>query len=491
MRISSVLAIAAFSFLAGPHAYAQTPAPNAAPPAATAKPLPPGQSNNPFPQPIVADQGAITVRLREFASLPDIDNIAARAMTLAEEPGTRRLFVSDMRGPLYSVSMDGRTVTPYVDHRNHGVTVQSVGRERGVQSIVFHPQFAQAGTPGYGKFYTWTDIVSNPAAPADFTAPQPATTHDTVLLEWTAKTATAAIYDGGAPREMMRFRQPFANHNGGHMAFNPLAKPGTPEFGLLYIGVGDGGSGGDPLNVAQNLGNGFGKIFRIDPLGRNSRNGKYGIPAANPFVSTAGALPEIYAYGIRNTQFFSWDSRTGTMYMSDIGQNIVEKVSTVTAGGNLGWNIWEGSYRYVSREAVITENPRADAKVIFPVAEWDQQDPVLLPTASGAAIGGLVYRGTGVPQLNGRLLFGDMPSGEIFHVSADNPPRGGQDPIRRVLFTADGNTTPRPLLAIVQEKNKAQGKTPAIRTDMRFYASAAGQIFVLNKADGVIRVIER
>jgi glucose/arabinose dehydrogenase len=482
-RLMLAAALAA-SLLSVP-AQAQAPAP------ATAKPLPPGQTAEPFKQPIAATQGAITVRLREFAALPDIDNIAARAMTLVHEPGTRRLFVSDMRGPLYSVSLDGKTVTPYLEHQRFGIQVQSVGRERGVQSIAFHPQFAQTGTPGYGKFYTYSDILSNPAAPADYTAPQPATTHDTVLLEWTAKTATAALYDGGAPRELMRFRQPFANHNGGHMAFNLLARPGTRDFGLLYIGVGDGGSGGDPLNVAQNLTNGFGKILRIDPLGRNSRNGKFGIPASNPFASRQGVLPEIYAYGIRNTQFFSWDSRTGTMYMSDIGQNIVEKVSTVPAGGNLGWNIWEGSYRYVSREAVVAENPRSDPRVTFPIVEWDQIDPVLLPNASGGATGGLVYRGTGVPQLNGKLLFGDMPSGEIFHVSADNLPRGGQDPIRRVLFTTEGNNTPRPLLAIVQEKNKAQGKTAAARTDMRFYASAAGQIYVLNKADGVIRVVER
>jgi glucose/arabinose dehydrogenase len=358
----------------------------AAPPA---KPLPPGQTNEPFKQRIIADQGIITVRLREFASLPDIENIAARAMTLSEEPGTRRLFVSEMRGLLYAVSMDGRTVTPYIDLRDPrwSVAVQSVGRERGLQSFAFHPQFAQAGTPGYGKFYTWTDIVSNPAAPADFTAPQAATTHDTVMLEWTAKTANAAIYDGGAPRELFRLRQPFANHNGGHIAFNPLARPGTPEFGLLYVGVGDGGSGGDPMNQAQNLGSIFGKFLRIDPLGRNSRNGKYGIPAANPFVGTAGALPEIYAYGVRNSQGFSWDSRDGRMYMSDIGQNIVEEVSPVTAGANLGWNTWEGSYRFVSREAVIADGPRADPRVTYPIVEWDQLDPVLLPNNSGASVG--------------------------------------------------------------------------------------------------------
>src|SRR5690606_5211392 len=141
---------------------------------------------------------------------------------------------------------------------------------------------------------------------------------------------------------------------GGMMMFNPSARPGTDEYGLLYFGVGDGGSGGDPLNVAQNLGSGFGKLFRIDPLGRNARNGKYGIPASNPFVATAGALPEIYAYGVRNTQGIGWDPANGAMFMSDIGQNIVEEISVVTAGANMGWNIWEGSYRYVSRDAVVT-----------------------------------------------------------------------------------------------------------------------------------------
>ena len=142
-------ALLAASFLI-PAAQAQpAPAPGTAKP-----PLPPGQTNEPFKQPIGASEGVITVRLREFANLPDIDNIAARAMTLAEEPGTRRLFVSDMRGPLYSISMDGRNVTPYLDLRDPrwNVSVQSVGRERGIQSIAFHPQFAQAGTPGYGKF---------------------------------------------------------------------------------------------------------------------------------------------------------------------------------------------------------------------------------------------------------------------------------------------------------------------------------------------------
>ena len=454
-------------------------------------PLPAGQTNDPFPQPIVSDEGVITVKLREFASLPDIDGAAARLMTLAEVPATRRLFVSDMRGLLYGLGTDGRSAAPYLDLRDPkwAVAVQSQGRERGIQSFAFHPQFAQAGAPGFGKFYTYTDTTSQTPAP-DFTTPSATSTHDTVVHEWTAKNPNAATYDGAAPREMIRLRQPFGNHNGGMIAFNPTARPGSAEFGLLYIGVGDGGSGGDPMNLAQNLGSAFGKIFRIDPLGRNASNGKYGIPAANPFRSTKGALPEIFAYGVRNPQGLGWDSKTGAMYMSDIGQNIVEEVSPVSAGANLGWNIWEGSYRYVSRQAVITQSPRSDPKMTWPIVEWSQLDPVMLPNNSSASVGVIAYRGTVIPQLKDRLLFGDMPSGELFHVSADNLPKGGQDPIRRVLFVAGTQATPRTLLAIIQEKNRAQGKEAAARADMRFYGNAAGQIFLLNKADGIVRVIE-
>jgi len=449
-------------------------------------PLPPGQTTDPFPQPIEPRQGVITVGVREFASVPDIDGVAARMMNLVNEPGTRRLFVNDMRGPLYSVSYDGKAVTLYLDINATawGVSVQSMGRERGFQNFAFHPQFGQPGTPGSGKFYTYTDTSNQTPAP-DFTTTNPATTHDTVMLEWTAKTPTAATYDGGPPRELFRLRQPFANHNGGHTAFNPLAAPGSPEFGLLYIGVADGGSGGDPMRLGQNLGSAFGKILRIDPLGNTSTNKKYGIPASNPFLRTAGALPEIYAYGVRNPQRFAWDSRNRNMFLADIGQNIVEEISLVTSGANLGWNDWEGSYRFIGRQAVSEEKPRSDAKVTYPIVEWGQVDPLLQPNS--AASGLLVYRGTQIPQLANLVIFTDMPSGEIFYVSADKLPAGGQDVIRRILLNSNGSA--KTMLQVIQEKNKAQGKAPATRSDLRLSLGPDNQVFLLNKGDGTIRVL--
>lgn len=480
-----IVAAVATAFAGGPYLSAQR---QGGPPA----PLPPGQTNQPFPQPIVSTEGVINVTLREFASLPDVEGVPARMMRIVDEPVSRRLFVSDMQGLLYTVSADGRTVTPYLDMRDPkwATPVQSQGRERGFQNFVLHPQFGQAGTPGYGKFYTYTD-TSNQAPEPDFPSPLPTSTHDTVLQEWTAKTPGGSAYDGGAPRELMRFRQPYANHNAGMVAFNSTAQPGSADFGLLYIGAGDGGSGGDPQGVAQNLGSGFGKILRIDPLGKNGRGGKYGIPASNPFVSRAGVLPEIYAYGVRNSQRFAWDSRNGTMFMSDIGQNIVEKVSVVTSGANLGWNVWEGSFRYMGRGGVSIESTRSDPNVVYPFAEYDQIDPVLLPNGSSAAVSIVVYRSTTIPQLTNRVVFGDMPSGATFHVSADKLPAGGQDAIRLVRFVTADNPTPRPVLDIIQEKNRAQNKTAATRGDVRFDVTSDGRIFVLNKADGTIRVMER
>src|SRR5688500_18995942 len=251
-------------------------------------------TNDPFPQPIAATQDVVRVNYVEYAQLP-MDNGAPRMMLLAAEPGGRRLFVNDMRGPLYSIANESVSPKPEakadkavalylnINDPKWSVSVQSQGSERGFQSFAFHPQFNQSGSRGFGKFYTYTDTTNTAPAP-DFTPTGGNNTHDTVLLEWTAKTPGAAAYDGSPPRELIRLRQPYANHNAGELAFNSTARAGSPDFGLLYIGIGDGGSGGDPQGVAQNLGSAFGKIFRIDPLGKNGRGGKYSIPASNPFV---------------------------------------------------------------------------------------------------------------------------------------------------------------------------------------------------------------
>jgi len=441
-------------------------------------------SNDPF-TPIAANEGLIAVNFAEFAVVPDANGQTPLMMLLLDEPGTGRLFVNTMQGGLYSISYDGQAVTPYlaIDAPRWSTSLPQ-GNELGFQSFAFHPQFAQPGAPGYGRFYTYTD-TSNTRAKADFVPDGGGHAHDTVLLEWTARDAWAATYDGAGPREIFRAQQPYSNHNGGHAAFNPLARSGDEDFGLLYVGVADGGSGGDPLGLAQNLSSAFGKILRIDPLGKNSANGKYGIPATNPFANDGrnDTLDEIYAYGVRNPQRLGWDPKTGDLFVADIGQDVVEEVSPVTPGANLGWNKWEGSFSYRQRE-IDTSNARADASMTYPVVEFDHHDPLL---GGPAVTGVIVYRGTAVPALSNKLIFGDNPSGEIFYVDVDNLPNGGQDQIRRILFNDKGSR--KRLLQLIQEKNQAHGRDKATRADLRFGVGPQGQILILNKRDGVIREI--
>lgn len=445
------------------------------------------QTDDPFPTPIEAEKDVITIGFKEFAMLPHVGENTALAMDMELEPGGNRYFVNDLHGFLYTVSSSG-DVTKYLDLSDPKwtVDVRWTVLERGFTGLALHPEFNQKGAPGYGKIYTLLD-TSNKRPTPDFTPEGGNDAHDTLLLEWTAKDASAATYDGDAPRELMRMEQPFGNHNGGQIAFNPLATAGTADYGNLYISNGDGGSGGDPMNMSQMLSSIFGKMLRINPLGSNSKNGKYGIPADNPFAnaSDASVLKEIYAYGTRSPNRIAWDSKDGQMYVADIGQNIVEEVSKINNGANLGWKPWEGSFRYISRSAVEIGDPRNDPDMIFPVVEYDQTDPLF--QRSVASSGLAIYRNGDISKLNDKILFAELASGEIFYVSADKQPEGGQDAIRRILLKTDaGNKT---FLEVIQAKNIEQDRDEAMRADIRMAYTADGKLFLLNKRDGVIRLV--
>ena len=263
--------------------------------------------------------------------------------------------------------------------------------------------------------------------------------------------------------------------------------PARAGAGQRDAGAADGGAAGDELDIAQNLGSVFGKVLRIHPLGSNSANGHYGVPAENPYARDGvdQTLGEIYASGVRNPQGFDWDSVTGDLLLADIGQSVVETLNRVPAGADLGWNTWEGSFIYASQTRVDTSNPRGEPWVTYPLAEYDQQDPLLQP--GSAATGVVAYRDNGIPQLTDRVIWGDLPSGEVFHVPADGLEGGGQSSVRRVLFRNGGET--KTLLQFVREKNAEQGREPTPRVDLHFGRSHDGRIFLLNKWDGVIREI--
>jgi len=181
--------------------------------------------------------------------------------------------------------------------------------------------------------------------------------------------------------------QPFLNHNGGQIAFGP--------DGLLYVGLGDGGSGGDPLGHAQDTSTLLGSILRIDV----DRGTPYAVPPDNPFAA-GGGRPEIFAWGLRNPWRWSFDRETGELWCGDVGQNRWEEVDRIRRGGNYGWNVREGAHCFASAEC-------DSAGLIEPVAEYSHDE--------GCSItGGYVYRGATLPQISGAYVYGDFCSGRIW-----------------------------------------------------------------------------
>ncbi len=433
------------------------------------------RADNPF-QPRIRKSRTVA-DLVDFARIPDVDGRAPRVSQLDASP-SGELYVVDQLGPMYFVSADGGTVTSYLDLRDVPGFQLRTNSEAGFQSAAFHPDFLKQGAPGYGKFYTIASSGSDFRA-ADF-EPRSGDAFDTVLTEWTCADPTArpfAAADGDEPfREVLRIRQPYGNHNAGLIAFHSNASPGDRDYGMLYAGIADGGAGGDPQKLAQDLGRVFGKILRIDPLGRDSANGRYGIPGDNPFVGAAGALPEIWAYGLRNPQRFRWD-RGGKkrMFISDIGQNAVEEINVGFAGANYGWSEREGDFQFVDG-AKIGANRRADGTesgFVYPIAEYGHE-------GASATTTGTVYRGGGLPELNGKLVFGDIPKGIVYFIDADFALTSGTAPITRLRVGRDGVETT--FLDVIKSENAG-----APRADLRFGSDSRGNVYVLNKSDGVIR----
>lgn len=438
--------------------------------------------------PAQVPRGPLTVGIRDFARLPDpsAGNVPRASVMLRDPLG--RLVVNDQRGPVYTVSNNGATVTEYLDIRDYaGVSLFNGNGEVGFQSIAFHPDFAAAGSPGYGKLYT-LHSSTNTAPTPDFDTGS-TTSHHEVLLEWTTANPGGGTFtpaNAAQPyREVMRLDHPFGNHNGGLISFNTSAGPGSADRTNLYIAQGDGGSSNDPLENGQNLGTPYGKILRINPTGTNSANGKYGIVAANAFASdpaAAGTLAEVYAYGLRNPQRFGWDDANGRMFAADIGQNAVEELNLIVNGGNYGWDQREGSFTF---EGAVTG-------AIDPVAEYDHTNlaaGLAGVTGSRAITMGEVVRGSSIPGLNGKLLFGDFPSGLLFYLDADaDPLDGGQDGIGELaLQTANG--TPVRLLDLINAERAARGLAAVTRADLRYSVGTDGEVYVLNKQDGVIRTL--
>ncbi len=283
--------------------------------------------------------------------------------------GSRRLFVVEQEGQIWVIYDGQRLSEPFLDLR---AQVGSRGNEQGLLSIAFHPQFANNGR----FFVNYTDRNG-----------------DTVVAEYRVSTDRNRA-DPASARELLRIDQPAANHNGGLLLFGP--------DGYLYIGTGDGGGAGDPLDAGQRLDALLGKLLRIDV-----DNGQpYTIPADNPFLNRNGALPEIWAYGLRNPWRFTFDAVDNILFIADVGQNAWEEVNAVpanAAGLNYGWRRMEGEQCY--RPA--TCDPSG---LVMPVAVYPHDSAI-----GGCSVtGGEVYRGIRQPALIGVYFYADFCTGNLW-----------------------------------------------------------------------------
>ncbi len=364
---------------------------------------------DPIPEPI--DERGAPLSVTPVATEMTAPNWGAAPPGRSDE-----LWVVDQPGTLWALDLDEGTRHVALNVADRLVALGAFGPgtfdERGFLGLAFHPDFADNGL-----LYTYT---SEPVdGPADFsTMPEGETAnHQSVISEWQVPDpgAEEAVVDPATRREVLRIDEPQFNHDAGALTFGPE--------GNLFIALGDGGAADDQGvghvegGNGQEPGNVLGTILRIDPSGDDSANGQYGIPADNPFVGDADALDEVYAYGFRNPFRISFDRATGTLYAADVGQNDIEEVDVVVAGGNYGWPIKEGSFAFHQNgddPGFVSDEDPGVPGLIDPIAEYDHDEGI-------AVVGGFVYRGEQIPHLRGRYVFGDFLSpphegGRLFQI---------------------------------------------------------------------------
>lgn len=441
---------------------------------------------DPIPEKI--QKGSITVVAQEFvrvpqttdsAAVPQTSNAYARIQYMMPIPdGSGRLVINDLRGLLYITDETGREPVVFLDLREQDVGFDDsmFPNETGLAGFAFHPDFAAPGQPGFGKFYTGYSSGSDSGV-ANYLDDE-ADNHESVIREWTVTDPAANVF-AGTSRELIRIGQFAQNHNIGALAFNRSARQGDSEYGMLYASMGDGGGANDPNQHGQSLRAPMSVIMRIDPLGGNGSSA-YGIPSDNPFVGVAGAAPEIWAYGLRHPQHFSFDT-DGTMYINDIGQNQIEEVNIGVAGANYGWRLREGTFATAFgignvRPNPVYPRPQDEIEFTYPVAQMDHDE-------ANAISSGFVYRGRAIPELRGKYIFTDMVTGRVFFIDSDG-------------LVPDKPAVIQELRVIINDSEQRFGEAAGYpntyggrgnRADVRLGIGADDELYFLTKGDGWIR----
>jgi len=504
----------------------------------------------------------ITIEVQDYGTMPmtgavdgtgQVMGLLSRVNFLREEPGVarKRFFVNDLNGPLYILDKETKKFSTYLDFNGraghtgifHKLPYEN-GFANGFISFAFDPDYERNG-----KFYTIH--LEDPALPGSnlpdsssfpglktsgyvvtdpIHTPGPAT-REAVLIEWTDTNPSDTIFEGTA-RELMRVQYNTHIHPMGDLIFNPAAQRGDPDWRVLYVASGDGGSGEQRNPVMrsnpQRLDTMVGKILRIIPdidehkdTSITSENGRYRIPKDNPFVPKKGARPEIWAYGLRNPSRLSWDvdpahPQNGILIAEVIGLYTWETVVLVHKGANYGYSLREGNQRLQPNNQTgerptddripvqIGENTDGDVIPSYPVVQYGH-----VQGGGDAISSGYVYRGKAIPALRGKFIFGDISTGNIWYVdyqdlvAADdgNPDTFAPMHPVKIRWTKPGGASEvygsmAPITKTVYHERGGKGeglpgtaKVAGGRSDIHFCVDSSGELYILSKSDGMIRAV--
>jgi hypothetical protein len=501
----------------------------------------------------------------------------ARINFLADDPvNSNRMFVNDLNGPLYMLDKTTKSFTQYLDFNGRGTATglfdrmyRDGGFAAGLVTFQFDPDYANNG-----KFYTvhveqgtsGSTVPSNASFPGLNTAGYSATStihnpgspngsnYRNVLVEWTDTNLTNSTFEGSA-RELLRIGQRDRIHPMGDIIFNPTATPSDPDWRMMYISIGDAGNG-EQGNAAvrmtpQRLDSFGGKIIRIRPdnAGANtpltlSGNSRYYVPNSNPFTNVADSdvRDEIYAAGFRNPHRMSWDvdpenPASNNLIVDDIGLHTWEEVNIVHAGANYGYSEREGNELLLGNNTTSPTLPTPDEVTLritdttsvgpvtpkYPVIQYGHGLEGQTGFAGDSVSSGYVYRGSNIPSLYGKYVFGEITTGQLFwadyaemlavddgnaatlaeihtfEVLWDDPNAAGGEEL--YATETPGGAVLGPMHQIVEAGYEARGGTdpnlPAGaavtgsfgRADIRIQVDAAGELYIISKSDGMIRYI--
>jgi glucose/arabinose dehydrogenase len=347
----------------------------------------PGATASPTPAPTVATTPTATpeVTATTPAAFGPIATEAVLGGRAFERPievistgAAGELWVADQRGDIRAYQSDGDQIRVVLDIRER---VRRSGNEEGLLSVTLDPQFAS-------NRHLWVYYSAEPGV------------RRTRLARFEVSEGVAAA---ASELVVLEVSQPYGNHNGGTVRFGP--------DGMLYLSLGDGGSGGDPLGNGQNLETLLGSVLRID-VREASKERPYVVPVDNPFVGNADARDEIWAYGLRNPWRMAFDDTTGALWLGDVGQSSAEEIDIIERGANYGWNRFEGFACFDRDRGCDREG------LTMPVFNYSHPD---FGRGACSVTGGVVYRANRVPQIANAYIFGDFCSGDLWAIAADAP----------------------------------------------------------------------